>query len=410
MKLQNQISGRSTSEGTKIPLSPTAYAHQRVTACWLLPLTLSLVFGLFACAGQNRQGNNKPSNSPENSESKLTFTGVALDQFDENGRPVWRVKAKQAKYTKEQQIGQAENPDGELYQDGKIIYQVKGDVADAKEDGKQLFLKGNIIATDPKNGIVLRGNELEWRPKEDLLIVRKQINGTHKQLQAVAQEARVKTREQRMEFSGGVVANAKESQMEMRTEHLIWQIKEEKLVGDRPIQIYRFKDNQISDRGKGDSADIYLKTQIVNVKKNAQVELQDPPIQIVSDSMNWNMKTETVATNSPIAVLHRSENVTVTASQGQMKIPQKTVYLKGNVYAVGQRRQSLKSQNLTWYLEKKLVEAKGSVVYNQAEPPLTFNGDSATGNLQTENIIVKGGNSGNRVVTEIIPQDPKNRQ
>jgi LPS export ABC transporter protein LptC len=410
MKSQNQRYVRSISEGIKIPLSLTASPRQGGTSPLLLLLTFLLMFGLFACASQNRQGNNKPSNSPENSESKLTFTGVALDQFDENGRPVWRVKAKQAKYTKEKQIGQAENPDGELYQDGKIIYQVKGDVADAKEDGKQLFLKGNIIATDPKNGIVLRGNELEWRPKEDLLIIRKQINGTHKQLQAVAQEARVKTREQRMEFSGGVVANAKESQMEMRTEHLIWQIKEEKLVGDRPIQIYRFKDNQISDRGKGDSADIYLKTQIVNVKKNAQVELQDPPIQIVSDSMNWNMKTETVATNSPIAVLHRAENVTVTASQGQMKIPQKTVYLKGNVYAVGQRRQSLKSQNLTWYLDKKLVEAKGSVVYNQAEPPLIFNGDSATGNLQTENIIVKGGNSGNRVVTEIIPQEPKNRQ
>ncbi len=78
-----------------------------------------------------------------------------------------------------------------------------------------------------------------------MLIVRNKINGTHKQLQAVAQEVRVKTREQRMEFSGQVVANSADPQLQVRTEHLIWNIKEEKLIGDRPIQIDRYKDNKI---------------------------------------------------------------------------------------------------------------------------------------------------------------------
>jgi lipopolysaccharide export system protein LptA len=120
--------------------------------------------------------------------------------------------------------------------------------------------------------------------------------------------------------------------------------------------------------------------------------------------MTWNINEEIVKANAPVSVVHQAENVTVTGNKAEMKIPQKTVYLTGNVNAVGQRNQSLKSNKLTWYLEKKLLEAQGNVVYRQVEPPLNFQGATAVGNLSTENIVVKGGGSGNRVVTEIIPQ------
>jgi LPS export ABC transporter protein LptC len=376
----------------------------------ILPLTFFLLFGLTSCGGKSPPASQQNTAASSNSDSDLTFFDVTLEQADEVGKPIWKVRAKRAKYTKEKQIGQAESPYGELYQDGKVVYQIKADVADIEQDGKQLFLKGKIFATDPSNGIVLQGNELEWRPKEDLLIVRNQINGNHKQLQAVAQEARVKTRQQRMEFSGGVVANSTDPQMQVRTEHLIWNIKEEKLIGDRPIQIDRYKNNKISDRGKGNSAEVNLKTKIATVKQNAQLDLLDPPLQIASNSMIWNMNTETVTTNSPTRMFHRAENVTVTANQGEMKIPQKTVYLTGKVNAVGQRRQSLRSNTLTWYLDNKLVEAQGNVTYRQVDPPLNFAGETAVGNLQTENIVVKGGSSSGRVVTEIIPQERVNRQ
>ncbi|BAY25773.1 hypothetical protein NIES2100_55810 [Calothrix sp. NIES-2100] len=377
-----------------------------------LTLTFFLVVGLVACSGKSPNNKaNSSGSSGQNPDSNLTFFGVAFEQFDEVGRPIWKVNAKAAKYTKEKQIGEAESPYGELYQDGKVVYQIKAERADIEQDGKQLFLKGKIVATDPSNGIVLRGNELEWRPQEDLLIVRNQLNGTHQKLQAVAQEAKVKTREQRMEFSGGVIANSIDPQLQMRTEHLIWQIKEEKLIGDRPVQIDRYKNNQITDRGRGNATEINLKTKIATVTKNAQLELLDPPMQITSNSMTWNMNAEIVTTNSPLRVFHKAENVTVTANQGEMKIPQKTVYLTGNVNAIGQRRQSLKSRTLTWYLDNKLVEAQGNVVYRQIEPPLNFTGETAVGNLQTENIVVKGGNSsGSRVVTEIIPQEKGRRQ
>ncbi|MCW5317350.1 LPS export ABC transporter periplasmic protein LptC [Nostoc sp. KVJ3] len=376
----------------------------------LFSLIFFLIFGLVSCGGKSPTASEQNPADSSNQDNNLTFFDVTLEQADEVGRPIWKVRAKTAKYTKEKQIGQAESPYGELYQDGKVVYQIKADVADIEQNGKQLFLKGKIFATDPTNGVVLQGNELEWRPQEDLLIVRNHMHGTHKQLQAVAQEARVKTREQRMEFSGGVVANSIDPQMQIRTEHLTWNIKEEKLIGDRPIQIDRYKDNKISDRGKGNSAEVNLKTKIATIDKNAQLELQDPPVQIASNSMTWNMNAETVTTNSPVQMFQRVENFTVTANRGEMKVPQKTVYLTGNVNAIGQRRQSLKSNSLTWHLDNKLVEAQGNVLYRQVDPPLNFTGETAFGNLQTENILVKGGSSSGRVVTEIIPQERANRQ
>jgi LPS export ABC transporter protein LptC len=384
-----------------------SFSQFRLPTNWVY-LSLSLCLGLWlsACGNSSTPNQSKTNtSSPKEDETKLTFFGVALEQFDEVGRPIWKVKAKEAKYTTDKQMGQAQSPEGELYQDGKVVYQIKAEKADIKQDGKQLFLQGKIVATDPRNGIVFQGNELEWRPQEDLLIVRNQLNGSHKQLQATAHEAKVKTREQRVEFSGGVVAKSTDPQLQMRTEHLIWQIKDDKLFSDRSIQIERYEDNKISGRSQGNAAEINLKTQIAILQGQAKLELVNPLMQITSNSITWNIRKENITTNSPIRVFKAAENLTVTANQGKMNIPENTVYLTGNVNAVGQRSQSLKSNQLTWYLNKKLLEAKGNVIYDQVAPKLTFQGETAIGNLETENIVVKGGNSGQKVITEIIPQE-----
>ncbi|WP_353929501.1 LPS export ABC transporter periplasmic protein LptC [Okeanomitos corallinicola TIOX110] len=411
--MQNQQGRKNWGENPKLQRGSKSHSPQHYSVdnfrlslnLYFLPLTLLLLVGLFSCGNPPSQKPNQDNSATKDTDSKLTFFGVALEQFDEQGRPIWKVKAQQAKYTREQEIGEAKNPEGELYQDGKIVYTIKAETADIKQDGKQLLLKGKILAQDPRTGVTLRGNELEWRPEEDLLIVRNQLNGSHKQLKAVAQEARVKTREQRVDFSGKVVAISADPPLQIRTESLTWQVKEEKLIGDRPIEINRYQDNKITDRGRGNSAEINLKTKIATLQPKAQLELINPPMQITSNSMTWDIKQEIVKTNASVRVFHKAENVTVTGNQAEMKIPQKIVYLTGNVNALGKNNQSLKSNQLTWNLDQKLLEAKGNVFYTQVEPPLKFQGTTAVGNLETENIVVKGGGSGKRVVTEIIPQD-----
>lgn len=366
---------------------------------------VALIFGLVAC------GNPRPTVKPvaqnttpvQNFENDLTFNDVTLEQADQQGRPFWKMKAKQATYSKDKKVALVQSPNGELFQDGKPVYHIQGQQGEIQQDGKQLFLKGQVVATDPRNNLVLRGNELEWRPREDLLIVRNSLTGTNPQVRAVAQEARVKSRASRIELLGGVAAVANDPPLQMRTEHLIWQIREQKLIGDRPVQIDRYQGKAITDTARGNSGDVDLQTKIVTLKQNAQLTLLEPPLQVDSNELSWNLNTETVTSDQPLRIVHRREQMTVTANKGRMDLQQKIAYLTGNVYGIGQRGQSLNAKALNWYLSSQLFKAEGDVVYRQVEPKVSFTGQKAVGKLQDQSIVVSGG----RVVTKIIPSSVK---
>ncbi len=359
-----------------------------------------LIMGASGCSGQNstKEASPDPSSTPA-TQNELTFNDVTLEQADEQGRPVWKVQGKQANYSREKKVAQVQKPSGELFVDGKVVYKISAQQAQIEQNGKQLFLTGQIVATDTVNGVVLRGNELEWRPKEDLLIVRKQIRGNYQQVQAVAQEARVNSRSARVDLQGKVVAQASDPALQIRTTHLIWEVKKQTLIGDRPIEIDRYKGKVVSDRATANGANVNLKTKILTLQPKAQIVATEPPLQIDSNSLTWDLNAQVVTSNQPVKIVHRQQQVTTTANQGRMNLDNEIVHLTGNVYAKGQRQQSLNSQKLTWYLPTQLVEAEGNVVYRQVEPPISFTGEKAVGKLQEQNITVSGG----RVVTKFIP-------
>ncbi len=359
-----------------------------------------LLWGIFGCNGQNSSKEPSPNTSLNpTTQNELTFNDVTLEQADEQGRPVWKVQGKQASYSREQKVAQVQKPSGELFIEGKVVYKISAQQAQVQQNGKQLFLTGQIVATDTVNGVVLRGNELEWRPKEDLLIVRKQIRGNYQQIQAVAEEARVNSRSARVDLQGKVVAQATDPTLQMRTTHLIWEVKKQTLIGDRPIEIDRYKGKVVSDRATANGANVNLKTKVLTLGPKAQIVATEPPLQIDSNSLSWDLNAEVVTANQPVKVVHRQQQVTTTADRGRMNLGNEIVHLTGNVSAKGQRQQSLNSQKLTWYLPTQLVEAEGSVVYRQVEPPVSFTGQKAVGKLQEQNITVSGG----RVVTQFIP-------
>ena len=269
-------------------------------------LVVAMLWGLASCGSLNRSHTAKKlaqDTSVKDFEGNLTFNDVTLDQFDEQGRPVWKVKAQQATYSKDKKIAQVQSPVGALFQDGKPVYNITALKGEIQQDGKQLFLKGHIVATDPRDGLVLRGSELEWRPNEDLLIVRNHLAGNHQQVQVVAQEARVFSRSARVELRGQVVATITDPAAKVRTEHLIWQIREQKLAGDTGVQIDRYQNQTITDRAAANQADVDLKSKIATLKQSAQLALVDPPLQVVSNDLIWNLNAETVVADQPVRLV-----------------------------------------------------------------------------------------------------------
>ena len=365
-------------------------------------LSLVLVIALFACRDQTQpvQEVTQETSPVQEVERDLTFNDVNLEQSDQQGRPVWKVEAKQATYSKDRKIAQVQNPTGQLFQDGKPVYEISALTGEIEQDGERLFLKGQIVAKDPRHNLVLRGNELEWRPKEDLLLVRNQLTGSHPQVQAVAQEARVRSRKGLIELQGGVQANANNPSLQMRTEHLLWRIQEQRLIGDRPLQIDRYQNKQITDKATANQGEVNLATKVTTLKQNAQISLLKPPMQISGNELNWNMNTEIVTAPQPIQIVHRQQQLTVTADQGRMDLQQEVAYLNGNVTGVGQRRQTLKAQALTWYIPRQEMEANGNVAYTQVDPPASLTGQKAVGKLQDQTLVVSGG----KVTTRVVPQ------
>ncbi|MBD2740860.1 LPS export ABC transporter periplasmic protein LptC [Coleofasciculus sp. FACHB-1120] len=379
---------------------------------FLLPIYFLLfTFLVSACNTEKRAEKKiqKDTASVTDFEGSLVFQNVTLDQADEQGRPLWKVKAEQAVYTKDKKAARIQKPSGDLFQDGKLVMQITADSGEVQEDGKKIFLKGQIVATDPRNGAVLKGNELEWRPKEDLLIVRQNLVGTHQKMVATANEGRYFSRSQQMELLGQIVATSKDPAVQIRTEHLVWQIPQQMVVGDRRIQIDRYTGNRVTEQAAGDSGQVNLKTKIATLTKNVQMTSLEPPVQIAGNSVTWNLTTQMVTSDQPVKVVHQQQQVTLTGNRGQVDLKGKVARLIGGVQGVGSRNKSqLYANQVIWNIPTEEFDAQGNVIYHQqVDPPLHLTGSRAVGKFQGQTVVVTGGGgasgSSGRVVTEIIP-------
>jgi LPS export ABC transporter protein LptC len=341
------------------------------------------------------------SSAAQQINANLTFNNITLEQPDEKGQTLWKVKAKVAVYTPDKAIAQVKSPYGQLYQDGKPIYKIQANEGEVRQDGDRIFLKGDVVATDTRSGAVLRGDEMEWRPKRDTLVIRKNLRGTHPQLKMSADQATIFNRQRRVELVGNVVAIATDPALQMQGEKLIWQIEKKTITSSLPIQIQRLKGKQVTDNATAEKADVDLATKLVKLKQNARLLLSEPPVRVTGNSLLWSLGDQILTADQPVTVFHQQQQVTLTADKGRMELTPKIAYLNGNVHADAQRNQSrLTSDTLTWNISTQNILAEGNVVYDQINPTVNLKGPRAVGKLQDQTMVVSGG----RVVTEFVPQ------
>lgn len=357
--------------------------------------------GVRACQLANQRPLAAPeSTADDTAEAGLTLKDVTLEQPDENGNLLWRVHADEVTYSPDQKVAKVTNPDGELFQDGQVIYRVKADRGEVRQDGKSIFLKDNILATGVQNKIVLKGQELEWQPELDLMTVRNQITGTHPQLKAAAQSAKIYNRENRLELDQNVVANTTEAPfLRMEAEKLTWLIDEEQVRSDRQIKVEQLKDNQVSDRVIGQQGEVDLAEKVVQLTEDVKLELLELPLEIFSQVAIWNVEQAQVVIPAALQANQPQQKVQISASRGELNLDQQIVYLTQGVNIVEGQQSQLQSDSVTWNLVSQQVVAEGNVNYQQSEPPVQVRGPRAVGQLDEETIVISGG----RVVTEITP-------
>lgn len=362
---------------------------------------LLLVVALAGCAS-NRTANKLKQDSQQiqNFDNSLTFQEVTLEEFDRKGQLWWRVKAKQAVYDKDKKNARVESPTGEFFQDGKSILQVKAKSGEVKQDGKSIFLRGDITATETREGLLLKGDELEWQPENDLLIVRNNLSGTHKDLKISGKEGRYYSRKRTMDLMGQVVAVTTSPQVQLNADKLTWMVQKQMITTDRPLQISRLQDKNVTERATANKGSFDLKAKVATLQQNAQVTLTKPALQLVGNALTWNLDKQTLVSTQPLTVNNPSQQVTIAANQGNLDLKTNVATMTGNVRGSSARNGAqLNSNSVVWNLVTQQFQAEGNVNYRQANPPLNLTGPRASGGLSDQTVVVSGG----RVQTEVIP-------
>ncbi|WP_225885285.1 LPS export ABC transporter periplasmic protein LptC [Leptolyngbya sp. KIOST-1] len=366
----------------------------------------ALTVGLYSLIGPGPDPNSGVVDTANDPEPGLTLRDVTLEQPDDQGQLLWRVKGDEVTYSTDQQVAFITRPDGDLFQDGEVIYRVVADTGEVRENGSVILLRGNIVATGVQNGSILRGSEMEWRPQNDVLIMRNQITGTHPQLRAAADEARVFNRENRMELEGNVVANTvvedpqTEPWLKLQAQELTWFWQDERIDSTQPLRVEQFKQNAISDVVTGQRGSVDLAEKLVALRGQVAMQMLELPLTMTSEALDWQVDQEQVAVNQPLTLVHPENRIRVTASRGQMDLAAQQILLTQDVVAVGETNQTrMTSDRLRWDVESQTVVAEGRVNYRQVNPTLNLNGSRAVGRLDDQTVVVDGG----RVVTEIVP-------
>ena len=372
---------------------------------WLLCGTLLLTLSplLSSCnlnRGEKKLAEDAQQLEGENFDTDLRFNSVVLEDFNPKGQLWWRVKAEQATYSRDQKVARVTKPNGELFQDGKAIIKVSGEGGEVLKDGEKVFLRGNIQARDLRNGLVLKGTELEWQPQNNLVLIRNNISGTRDKVTAAATNGKYFTRDRRLELDGKVKADSKDPDMRFNTERLVWFVDQQRIVGERPLTAERLENNVVSDRAKAETGDMDIKTRIVTLRQNAQLDIKDPASQVLGNLIVWNVKDRMVTSSQPITMNSIKDNVTLTGNQGELNLKTRILTLVGDVRGAGGPRQArVSSDRLVWNAVTQQFQADGNVNYQQAKPPLNLTGPRATGALKEQQVVVSGG----RVVTQFIP-------
>lgn len=368
-----------------------------------LAVLLALIVVLAGCRQSSRTTERlaNDTSAAQNLDSNLTFNNISLEQADDQGKTLWKVNAKQATYSPDQKIAKVMQPDGDLFQDGKAIYRIQAQRGEVYQDGQQIVLKGNVIATDLKSNAVLRGDELVWDPKQDLLTVRGNLRGNHPRLKFSADMAQASNRKRQVEISGKVIASTENPDLRMQGDRVVWEIDKQQVISNRPIQIQRVEGKKTTDQANAKQASVNLVNKVVTLKQDARLLLTKPVLEVTSNTLVWNVPQETLVSEEPIKVIYPKRQATLTANQGRMELKPQIAYFTGNVRAIGRQNQAkLNADSLTWNLDTQNVEANGNVTYEQADPPATVKGPKAVGRLDDKSIVVSGGG----VVTEIVPQ------
>lgn len=366
-------------------------------------LLLCVIFLLSISGCQKAQISPKDTSPAVNRvKTSLVLNNAILEQSNDRDNTIWKIKADSIVYSEDKQTATLQTVIGNLLQDGKTILEISAKAGEVKDNGNIILLRDEIVARDTRNGTVVRSNNIEWRPQENMLLISQNLNGTHPNLEVTAAAGKYFTDIESLELQGTVVATIDKPALQLKSDRLIWSIPQDIIKSPTKLQIVRYQSDQtITDRLVADRGQLNLAENTATLNNNIEVISLDPKLQIATESLTWNYENRIGNADKPIQIVDSDRKLSITGNQGRVDLQQQVVNLEAGVRGINQKNLSqLYARQLMWDITTEELEAIGNVVYEQTEPKINLTGDKAVGTLGDNNIVVTS--DGNKQVTSVI--------
>ena len=350
-----------------------------------------------------------PSNKKESSsldiqrlDTQLVLNNAILEQSNRSENTIWKIKADNIIYSEDQKSATLNQVLANLLKDGKVILQISANLGEVQDNGNTIFLKDEIVASDPRNGGVVKTDEVEWRPQENLLLIKQKLTGIHPNLVVNAAEGKYFTDRESLEIQGDVIATTPNPGLQLKSDRLVWDIPQDKIKSPSAVRIVGYDQNEVvTEKLVADRAQVNLEEQTANLNKNIELISLQPKLQIATESLTWDYQERLGQTEQPIQILDRDRQINLTGNGGEINLQQQIAKLNNGVRGINQQKPSeLYATQLTWKMDSGEIEAQGNVVYEQVEPEVKLTGEKAFGTLKDNNIVVTS--NGKKQVTTII--------
>lgn len=379
--------------------------QEQVKALLTQGLLLLLIFLVTACQTSKSAltSNQEQPTNDGRANTQLTLNDAVLEQSNSEGNLFWKIKAKRTTYSDDKQIAYIEDITANLLQDRQIILKVKGKTGEVQEQGHLILIKDQIVASDARNETILRGNLIEWRPSENVLTIKDNLQANHPNLIVTANTAKYFTDTENLELIGQVIANTLDPTLLLESDRLLWQISQQKVIANNPLKIVRYQKETITDRLVADTAEVDLNQQIVTLNRNVELISVKPELQIATNSALWNYKARFIDSSQPIQVVAREQQLNVTGNQGQIDLIREIVTLKNGVKGINNREQAtLYAQQAIWNMTQQEIVATGNVIYNKTQPKIDLTGDKAVIKLAENKAIVTSNQPQDKPVVSVV--------
>ena len=365
-----------------------------------IALYLLLLSSVIAC--QSSTTDSQPVKPPQSrTDTQLVLNNAVLQQSNKQDNTIWKIKADNITYSEDRQTATLDRVVGNLLQNGTVILKVSAKTGKVFDNGNSILLEEDIIASDTRNGSVITSNAVEWRPRENLLLIKEQLSGVRDNLQITAGSGQYFTDLERLEIEDNVVATTTQPALQLKSDRLVWNISGDSITSPGAVDIVRYNDEQITDRLVSDRAEVNLASKSAILERNVELVTSDPQLQMATDYLTWNYLERIGKTDRPIQIVDRDRQISLTGNRGEIDLIQQIAKLDNGVRGINRLEASeLSARQLTWNMDTEEVEAIGDVVYEQADPPASLTGEKAVGTITNNKIVVTS--DGKQQVTTVI--------